>query len=33
MKIILSLLLKLEENPRYPQYILTVHGLGYKFVG
>lgn len=22
---------KLEANPRYPQYILTVHGLGYKF--
>lgn len=24
---------KLELNPRHPQYILTVHGLGYKFVG
>jgi two-component system, OmpR family, alkaline phosphatase synthesis response regulator PhoP len=24
---------KLEENPRRPQYILTVHGLGYKFAG
>jgi two-component system alkaline phosphatase synthesis response regulator PhoP len=24
---------KLEENPRYPQHIQTVHGLGYKFVG
>jgi two-component system, OmpR family, alkaline phosphatase synthesis response regulator PhoP len=24
---------KLEPNPRIPQYILTVHGLGYKFVG
>lgn len=24
---------KLEENPKYPQFILTVHGLGYKFVG
>jgi two-component system alkaline phosphatase synthesis response regulator PhoP len=24
---------KLEPNPRYPQYILTVHGFGYKFVG
>ena len=24
---------KLEENPRHPQFILTVHGLGYKFVG
>jgi DNA-binding response OmpR family regulator len=23
---------KLEPNPRHPQYILTVHGLGYKFV-
>lgn len=22
---------KLEDNPRHPQYILTVHGLGYKF--
>jgi two-component system alkaline phosphatase synthesis response regulator PhoP len=24
---------KLEPNPRVPQYILTVHGMGYKFVG
>lgn len=24
---------KLEPNPRQPQFILTVHGLGYKFVG
>jgi two-component system alkaline phosphatase synthesis response regulator PhoP len=24
---------KLETNPRHPQFILTVHGLGYKFVG
>jgi two-component system alkaline phosphatase synthesis response regulator PhoP len=24
---------KLEPNPRVPQYIMTVHGLGYKFVG
>lgn len=24
---------KLEENPRYPNYIQTVHGLGYKFCG
>jgi two-component system alkaline phosphatase synthesis response regulator PhoP len=23
---------KLEDNPRHPQYVLTVHGLGYKFV-
>ena len=23
---------KLEENPRHPQFIQTVHGLGYKFV-
>jgi two-component system alkaline phosphatase synthesis response regulator PhoP len=23
---------KLEPNPRVPQYIVTVHGLGYKFV-
>lgn len=24
---------KLEPNPRMPQYILTVHGMGYKFAG
>ena len=24
---------KLENNPRHPEYILTVHGLGYKFAG
>jgi len=24
---------KLEENPKYPQFILTVRGLGYKFAG
>jgi two-component system alkaline phosphatase synthesis response regulator PhoP len=24
---------KLETNPRIPHYILTVHGLGYKFAG
>jgi two-component system alkaline phosphatase synthesis response regulator PhoP len=24
---------KLEPNPKHPEYILTVHGLGYKFVG
>ena len=24
---------KLETNPRRPQFILTVHGLGYKFAG
>jgi two-component system alkaline phosphatase synthesis response regulator PhoP len=24
---------KLEDDPHHPQYILTVHGLGYKFVG
>ncbi len=24
---------KIEANPRHPRYILTVHGLGYKFVG
>lgn len=23
---------KLEENPRYPQFIQTVHGFGYKFM-
>jgi two-component system alkaline phosphatase synthesis response regulator PhoP len=24
---------KLEEHPRHPRHILTVHGIGYKFVG
>ena len=24
---------KIEPNPRRPQYVLTAHGLGYKFVG
>jgi two-component system alkaline phosphatase synthesis response regulator PhoP len=24
---------KIEPNPRQPQYLLTVHGMGYKFVG
>jgi two-component system, OmpR family, alkaline phosphatase synthesis response regulator PhoP len=24
---------KMEANPRVPQFILTVHGLGYKFAG
>jgi two-component system alkaline phosphatase synthesis response regulator PhoP len=24
---------KLEQNPRRPAYIVTVHGLGYKFLG
>ncbi len=24
---------KLEANPRVPQFVLTVHGLGYKFAG
>jgi len=24
---------KIEANPRVPEHILTVHGLGYKFVG
>jgi two-component system alkaline phosphatase synthesis response regulator PhoP len=24
---------KIEDNPRHPNYIHTIHGLGYKFVG
>lgn len=24
---------KIEPNPRHPQYVLTVHGMGYKFIG
>ncbi len=24
---------KIESNPRHPNFLLTVHGLGYKFVG
>ncbi|MDQ3068799.1 MAG: response regulator transcription factor [Acidobacteriota bacterium] len=24
---------KIEPNPRHPQYVLTIHGLGYKFAG
>ncbi|MBI4476160.1 MAG: winged helix-turn-helix domain-containing protein, partial [Acidobacteria bacterium] len=24
---------KIEPNPKHPRYILTIHGLGYKFVG
>lgn len=24
---------KIEENPRHPKYLTTVHGLGYKFIG
>ncbi len=24
---------KVEANPKAPEFILTVHGLGYKFVG
>jgi two-component system alkaline phosphatase synthesis response regulator PhoP len=24
---------KLEDNPKHPQFIHTIHGLGYKFVG
>lgn len=30
---ILNLRQKLEDDPQKPEYILTVHGLGYKFVG
>jgi len=30
---ILRLRQKLEPNPEEPRYILTVHGIGYKFVG
>src|SRR5438552_36235 len=28
-----SLRRKLERNPRHPEYVLTIHRLGYKFVG
>jgi two-component system alkaline phosphatase synthesis response regulator PhoP len=24
---------KFEENPKFPKYIITVHGYGYKFIG
>lgn len=24
---------KIEPNPRHPQYLLTIHGMGYKFIG
>jgi DNA-binding response OmpR family regulator len=24
---------KVEPNRRHPQFILTIHGLGYKFIG
>jgi two-component system alkaline phosphatase synthesis response regulator PhoP len=24
---------KIETNSRHPQYVLTIHGMGYKFVG
>jgi len=24
---------KIEPNPKHPQYVLTLHGMGYKFVG
>jgi len=24
---------KIEPNPRHPQFLLTIHGIGYKFVG
>lgn len=30
---VLNLRHKLEAEPRKPKYILTIHGLGYKFVG
>jgi two-component system alkaline phosphatase synthesis response regulator PhoP len=28
-----SLRQKIEPDPRHPQYVLTIHGMGYKFVG
>ena len=28
-----SLRRKLERSPRHPEYVLTIHRLGYKFVG
>ncbi len=30
---VLNLRQKLEDNPQKPEYIYTIHGLGYKFVG
>jgi DNA-binding response OmpR family regulator len=30
---IASLRQKLEPNPKHPRFVLTVHGMGYKFVG
>jgi DNA-binding response OmpR family regulator len=30
---ILNLRKKLEKNPHHPEYIMTHHGIGYKFVG
>ncbi len=24
---------KIEPNPKHPQYVITAHGLGYKFAG
>ncbi|MCU1349924.1 MAG: Transcriptional regulatory protein, terminal, partial [Acidobacteria bacterium] len=30
---IASLRQKLEANPSHPEFIVTVHGAGYKFIG
>jgi DNA-binding response OmpR family regulator len=30
---VLSLRTKLEANPAHPRHLLTVHGVGYRFVG
>ena len=31
--VLTSRLLRHKPDPRHPQYILTVHGMGYKFAG